>query len=403
MSDVVITGIGIVSPIGNNIVDFKNSLYRGLSGAAKIDRFDPGQLPTRIGMQVKNFDADFRDIKISFAMEAAKQAMEDSFGKELIGIPKDSRLSIGIGLELFSIPDLIALKNQTLTVDDQKSMTFLNTPSDICCHLISKKYQLSKSPLIHISACAAGTDAIGSAYKQIKRKKAKMVLAGGTDSMINPMGLAGFSRIGAMTKKNKSPLIASRPFDKDRDGFVLGEGAAFLVLENKEHALNRGANILGIIAGHGNSLDAHSISDPHPQGKGAIACMQRALKDSNLKLEQIDAISCHGTGTPKNDPAEAIAIRSLFKNSWKNLPVLATKSLTGHCISAAGAIETIASIIAINEGKLHRTINLDNIDTDCELDHIIDQNREKEIQYIIKNSFGFGGQNASLIIGKYIP
>lgn len=401
MSNVVITGMGIMSPIGNNIMDFKNSLYKGLSGADKINRFDPGELPTKIGMQVKDFKSDFRDIKIAFALEAAKQAMVQAFGSDLKNIPLESRLSIGIGLELFSIPDLIKLKNETLTQKEKQSMTFLNTPSDICCHLISKEYGFSKSPLIHISACAAGSDAIGSAYQQIKRKKSKVVLAGGTDSMINPMGLAGFCRIGAMTKKNETPLQASRPFDSARDGFVLGEGAAFLVLEDEEYAKARGANILGLIAGYGNSLDAHSISDPHPEGKGAIACMKRALKEANLAPEEINAVSCHGTGTPKNDPAEASAIRELFKNNWQNLPVFATKSLTGHCISAAGAIETIASIISINENKVHRTLNLENIDTKCELDHVIGQNRELELNYIIKNSFGFGGQNASLIIGRY--
>jgi 3-oxoacyl-(acyl-carrier-protein) synthase len=401
MNNAVVTGLGVVSPIGSDLKTFEDNLYLGASGAKTIDRFPPAALPTKIGMQVPDFKSDFRDVKISYALDAAHQAMNDSFGDDINSIPNESRLSIGIGLELFSVEDLIALKNETISEEEKNSLTFLNTPSDLCCHLISKKYHLNLSPLIHISACAAGSDAIGSGLLQIRRKKSKVVLAGGTDSMINPMGLAGFCRIGAMTKKNETPLLASRPFDRDRDGFVLGEGAAFIVLEDEEHAIKRGAHIYAKISGQGNSLDAYSISDPHPEGKGAVRCMSRALEDAGLKPEDIDAVSCHGTGTPKNDPAEASAIRSLFKNNWQDLPIFATKSLIGHCISAAGAIETVASVIALKRQELHRTLNLENIDTLCELDHIIDKNRKKEINHIIKNSFGFGGQNASLIISRF--
>lgn len=395
--------MGVISPIGNTIEEYKTSLFANISGADLIDRFPPCSLPTRVGMQVKNFEAEFRDIKISFALEAAKQAMTQAYGDSIKDIPQDARLSVGIGLELFSMEDLIKVKNGNETAQEAQSLTFLNTPSDICCHLISKEYGLKKSPLIHISACAASSDAIGSAFLQIKRGHSKMVLAGGTDSMINPMGLAGFCRIGAMTKKNETPKQASSPFDLNRDGFVLGEGAAFLVLEEEEYAKARGAKILGRICGYGNSLDAHSISDPHPQGRGAQDCMRRALDEAGLKPQDINAVSCHGTGTPKNDPAESSAIRAIFSEQdyWKHLPIMATKSLIGHCISAAGALETVATIISIKESKLHYTQNLNHIDPECELDHIQNKNREIELQYVIKNSFGFGGQNASLIIGKY--
>lgn len=401
MSRVVVTGMGIVSPIGNSIGDFENSIFNGISGAGLINRFNPCELPTRIGMQVKSFNADFRDVKISYALDAASQAMNQAFGNDVKDLPENTRLSIGIGLELFSMNDLVNLYNKNTNAHDLKSMTFLNTPSDICCHLISRKYGFSASPLIHISACAAGSDAIGSAYLQIKRKKSKVMLAGGTDSMINQMGIAGFCRIGAMTKKNETPLQASRPFDKDRDGFVIGEGAGFLVLEDEEYAKARGAKILGRISGYGNSLDAYSISDPHPMGHGAVSCMQRALKDANLDSSEIDAVSCHGTGTPKNDPAEATAIRTVFENEWQSMPVMATKSLTGHLISAAGAVEVIASLLSIKNNIIHKTLNLECVDVNCELDHVIGENRKKELNHIIKNSFGFGGQNASLIVSRY--
>ena len=277
MGSVVVTGLGVVSPIGNDVSHFEEALFKGQTGANRIKHFDPGELPTKIAMEVKNFNPEFHDIKISYALDAAMQAMEESFGSDLSSVPNEARLSIGIGLELFSVKDLIALKNKTASKKELNSLTFLNTPSDICSHLISQKYNFHQSPLIHISACAASSDAIGSGYLQIKRNKAKVILAGGTDSMINPMGVAGFCRIDAMSKKNDRPSEASRPFDRDRDGFVLGEGAAFLVLEDEEHAKNRGVKILARISGYGNSLDAYSISSPQPDGEGAISSMSRAL------------------------------------------------------------------------------------------------------------------------------
>lgn len=398
MSKVVVTGMGIVSPIGNRIETFLASLKNSQNGAGHVTRFETCELPTKIVCEVKDFNSDFRDVKISFAQEAARQAIKHA---NIEVMPNNSRLSIGIGLELFSMEDLVKVHRKLATDSDHKNMTFLNTPSDICCHLISKEHALSQSPLIHISACAAGSDAIGSAFLKIKRGQSDLILAGGTDSMINPMGLAGFCRIGAMTKKNDTPFLASNPFDKRRDGFLLGEGAGFLVLESLEHAQKRGAKILAEISGYGNSLDAYSISDPHPKGEGAIKCMERALKSAKLSPNDIDAISAHATGTPKNDPAESAAIRSVFKNNWQDIPVMATKSMIGHLISAAGAVETITSVLSLQNNFLHKTLNLEQIDSECELKHIIDSNQSFNGDHIIKNSFGFGGQNASLIISRY--
>ena len=225
-----------------------------------------------------------------------------------------------------------------------------------------------------------------------------MALAGGTDSMINPMGVGGFCRIGAMTTKNSTPHLASRPFDKSRDGFVLGEGAGFLVLEEEEFARKRGAKIVGRILGYGNSLDAYSVSDPHPQGEGAIKSMHRALQSAHLCPADISAISVHGTGTAKNDPAEAAAIRTLFKEDYKRIPAFATKSMTGHLISAAGAVESIATFLSLQRQQLHPTINLQEVADGCELNHVIGKSKNCSLKYILKNSFGFGGQNASLVL-----
>jgi len=399
---VVVTGIGVVTPIGNNSDEFCQGLFSMKSGAGPIKRFDPAELPTRIACEVKGVEGEFRDVKITFALKAAREAVKQAFPNGKVPANSDSILSMGIGLELFSVDDLITLHNQGYdNVADANSLTFLNTPSDICAHLICQEAGINHSPLLHISACAAGTDAIGTAYLKIKSGKTKVALAGGTDSMINPMGIAGFCRITAMTTKNDTPQTASMPFDEERDGFVIGEGAGFLVLENETHAKQRGAQILGFIAGYGNSLDAYSISDPHPEGAGALKSMGRALSAAGLRPQDISAINAHGTGTPKNDPAEAQAIRSLLGLRYKEVPVFATKSLIGHGISSAGAVETVACILSFQENKLHATKNLKKVAPGCELHHIFNNPIAFHGNYILKNSFGFGGQNGSLVVGRW--
>ena len=402
-NDIVVTGMGIVSPIGNDLNSFKEHLFALKSGAEQITRFKTFELPTKIACEVKNFPSTFRDIKIDFALSAAEQAIQDSKIHIDSLKTKKTALSIGIGLEVFALEDVIHLKNNPdLDCSDKNKLHLLNTPSDLCCHLISKKYNFNQAPLIHISACAAGSDAIGSAYLQLKLGEADFVLAGGTDSMINPMGIAGFSRISAMTTKNETPSLASQPFNKNRDGFVIGEGSGFITMERYSDARARGAKILAQISGYGNSLDAYSPSDPHPKGAGALLAMKRALKSASLDASELSAVSAHATGTPKNDPAESAAIKSLLGANYKNIPVMATKSLIGHGISAAGAMETIAAIICLQNNELHATKNLttNEIDPECDLSHIIGENKKIELKHILKNSFGFGGQNACLIISK---
>ena len=399
-SKVVVTGIGVISPIGNSINEFSDSLFSGKSGVDNITRFDTEGLDTCFAAEIKNHKSSFKDVKISYALDAAAQAMFQAFGKDINLTLKRTQLSIGIGLELFSLPDLIESrsKNYQEEKNHRDAMTFLNTPSDICAHQISHQYQFNHPPMIHISACAASTDAIGHAYEAIRSGRVDVALAGGTDSMINPMGLVGFSRIGALSKQNENPTAASKPFDKHRDGFVLGEGAGFLVLESEKSANDRNATILAEISGYGQSLDAYSVSDPRPDGSGATRAMKGAIKSANLTCDDISAVNAHGTSTPKNDPAEAKALQLLLGDRISSVPVSSTKSMIGHLISASGAVETIAVIESLQKQRMHATVNLDVVDESCQLHHIKHQSCATELKHVLKNSFGFGGKNACLII-----
>jgi 3-oxoacyl-[acyl-carrier-protein] synthase II len=269
----------------------------------------------------------------------------------------------------------------------------------MCVHLIARRYGLGAPPLIHVSACAAGTDALGSAFRMIASGRRRVMVAGGTDSMINPLGVAGFAALQATTLRNGEPERASRPFDRTRDGFVMGEGAAVLVLERLADARARGAPILATIAGYGSSFDAYKISDPHPEGRGAHAAMARALADAGIAADQIDAINAHGTGTPKNDPIETLAIKRLLGERASRVPVSATKSMIGHLISASGAVEAVAAIACMRRGFVHPTINLDHPDPACDLDYVREGARRHEQRYVLSTSYGFGGHNAAIVIG----
>jgi len=342
-----------------------------------------------------------KDRKVGFAIHAARAAIQDA---ETMREPLahhyeagSSGLSIGIGLELFSMPDMIRhLKGEK--PNDGEAMEFVQTPSDICVPRICKEHGLQAPPLISISACSASTDAIGTAFRMIRDERRSWMLAGGTDSMINPMGVGGFCRIQAMTQRNEDPAKASRPFDRDRDGFLLGEGAAILVLEPWNDAIARGARIYAEVAGYGTSFDAHGISEPHPEGDGAALAMQRALKDGDVSPQMISYINAHGTSTPKNDPAEAKAIRRVFGRSTDTIPVSSTKSMIGHLISAAGAMETAATILCARSGFIHPTTNLENPDPECRLNFVRESALQCEVRYFLKNSFAFGGQNSTLVI-----
>jgi 3-oxoacyl-[acyl-carrier-protein] synthase II len=399
---VVVTGMGVVSPIGNSVATFTASLLAGTSGVGPITLFDPATLSTRIAAEVKWDGPPPVDRKIGFALAAAEQACLDaqSCGSGPIG---DGGLSLGVGLELFRMDDLVASRRPGFALPQALAdrLTFLQTPSDLAVHAISRRHGLRTPPLTHVSACAAGTDAIGAAFRLIASGRRRWMLAGGSDSMINPLGVAGFCAVRATTTSNAFPARASRPFDRERNGFVLGEGAGLLVLETLDDARARGARIAAEVVGYGNSFDAYGISEPHPDGRGAYQAMAAALADAGVDASVVDCINAHGTSTRKNDPVETAAIKRLLGPRAHAVPVCATKSMIGHLISAAGAVEAIAAIAGMRAGWAHPTINLDDPDPACDLDYVAHKARRLRQRYVLSNSFGFGGQNAALLLKAF--
>jgi 3-oxoacyl-[acyl-carrier-protein] synthase II len=402
---VVVTGMGVVAPIADSVEAFAESLLAGVSGVRAISVFDPGELPTRIAAESRlPENAPFGDRKIAFALEAARQAYAAATER---GTPPGGRTggseagaSMGVGLELFSMDDLAASRRPGFALPDalHERLRFMQTPSELCVHLMAQTFGLGKPPLVHVSACAAGTDAIGAAFRQVASGRRRWAFAGGTDSMLNPLGVAGFCALGATSTRNHDPSRASRPFDRTRDGFVMGEGAGVLVLERLDDALDRGAEIHAEIAGYGTSFDAHGISEPHPEGRGALQAMERALADARIGPAAIDAVNAHGTGTPKNDPAETLALKRLLGERAPRVPISSTKSMIGHLISASGAVEAIAAIVCMQRDKVHPTINLEEPDPLCDLDYVPHLARPRRQEYILSSSFGFGGHNASIVL-----
>ncbi len=408
MNRVAVTGMGVITPLGNQLEVFRDNLLAGRSGIGPLSLFPAGSLPSRIVGECDIEEAGpYKDRKINFALQAAQSALEQA---NLHGTAagdvyptKQRALGLGTGLELFDMKDLVSFTREEHSSGDtgQPSIDFLQTPADWCAHLLVKQFLLSSPPAIHISACAAGADAIGHAFLRIRRGEISMALAGGTDSMLNPMGLGGFCKLDALSTRNHEPAKASRPFDSDRDGFVLAEGAGMVVLENLEQAQRRGACIYAEITGYGNSFDAYAVSEPHPEGRGAVQAMERAVAMAGIQARDISYINAHGTSTPKNDPVETLAIKKLLGDDAYKVPISSTKSMTGHLISAAGAVEAIAAITCANAGYVHPTINLDNPDPACDLDYVPHTARRHKVTHFLCNSFAFGGQNTALVFRNW--
>ena len=400
---VVITGMGVISPIGNNLDDFWSNLKSGYNGIDKITLFDTDKFDVKIaGESLINLGAFFDRKELNkldrfsaFALLAADQAIQQSdimnyqFLEDRIGVIVGSGIG---GIETFENQHKKLLKNPRFV-----SPFFIPSMiSNIASGHISIKYGFKGINYGIVSACATSNHAFGDAFKMIQSNLADVIIAGGSEAAITEMSIAGFSNMKALSK-NPDKNSASRPFDKNRDGFVMGEGAGILVLENFEHATKRGANIIGEIVGYGATADAYHITSPDPEGKGAEKAILNAILDSNIDKNEIQYINAHGTSTPYNDRVETKVIKNIFKELATDLFITSTKSMTGHLLGAAGGIEAIATLLSIKNNYIPPTINYTNFDLDCNLNYVPNQGISKKINYALSNSFGFGGHNSVII------
>ena len=411
---VVVTGLGAITPIGNTVKDFWEGLVSGKNGAGEITRFDSALYKTHFACEVKGYNPDdFFDKKTArkydlfaqFDIVAADEAIADS------GITPENTDYDDVGVLLTSGIGGVShffneMKEFFLNGDGTPRFSpFLITKmiANMPGGVVSIKYGFRGPNFATVSACASSAHAVMSAFDLIRYGKSKVVIAGGAGAAIGECGIGGFNAMKALSTRNDDPLTASRPFDLNRDGFVMGEGAGSLVLEEYEHAVARGAKIYAEVVGAGASADAYHITAPHPDGKGGILSMQRALDDAGLAPEAIDHINTHGTSTPVGDVAEPIAIKAVFGEHAYDISINSTKSMTGHLLGGAGAIEAVASILALKHGIIPPTINHfdDDPQIDNRLDFTFNKARHREIHYALSNSFGFGGQNATLIFKKY--
>jgi beta-ketoacyl-acyl-carrier-protein synthase II len=416
---VAITGLGAVSPLGNDVESTWSNLMVGQSGIAPITHFDAKSFPTYIAAEVKNFQprpalinkqSRFALSFTHYALEAAQQAFEDA--AIFPNAQTSSRWGVVTGSGMMTAEfDYLSRFQQTCategeidwhklydhTQDFYKLVDFGKTTSNSGLSLLIQQFGITGYATSVHTACASGGQALGLAMQVIRRGEADFMLAGGFDSMINPLGLSSFCLLGALSTYNDTPTSASRPFDGTRNGFVLGEGAAFLILEDWDTAKARGAHIYAELAGEGNSLSSYRITDSHPNGDGAIQAIERALADANIKAAEVDYINAHGTSTKMNDLSETNAIKAVFGERAKQLPASSTKSQTGHLIAAAGALEAVLSVKAIEKAQIPKTANLKTPDAECDLDYVTDGPREKSLGVVLSNSFGFGGSNSCLL------
>ncbi|SHD75510.1 beta-ketoacyl-ACP synthase II [Schnuerera ultunensis] len=411
MKRVVITGLGAVTPIGIGRDKYWNSLFRGKSGIDYITRFDTEKYDTKIGAEIKDFSPeDFMDRKearrmdrfTQYAMAGTSLALEDGDIK-LEKLDRE-RIGVVIGSGIGGM-ETLEKEHSKLLERGPKRVSPLFIPmmiSNMAPGQISMVYGIKGPSFAITTACASSTHAIGESFRMIQRGIADLIITGGSEGAITPISLAGFNSMKALSTRNEEPTKASRPFDKERDGFVIGEGAGILILEELNHALDRGATIYGEIIGYGATSDAYHITAPDPEAGGAKRAMELALKDGKIHFSNIDYINAHGTSTYYNDKLETLAIKKAFKEHAYNLAISSTKSMTGHLLGAAGGIEAIATILAIKEGIIPPTINYENPDESCDLNYTPNTLIKRDIKYAISNSLGFGGHNASILLKKYM-
>ena len=407
---VVITGLGCISSLGMDVLDLWSNIAAGKSGIGRISRFDTEGFRTKIAAEVHNFDpvalfgsreARRMDRFSQFAVAAAQQAVEDALLK--IDETNQDRIGVVIGTAIGGIGTLLEQVRVYAERGPSKVSPFLvpmmlpdTGPGMVAIQLGARGPNLSV-----VTACATGTNSIGEAAEIIRRGKSDVIIAGGSESAIVPVAMAGLGVMGATSIRNDEPERASRPFDRERDGFVMGEGAGVCVLESLDYAQARGAKILAELTGYGSTCDAYHISAPSENGAGAARCMQIAVEDAGLNLNQIDYINAHGTATPLNDKSETEAIKSIFGDMAYQIPISSTKSMTGHLLGAAGALEAIICVKILQNQLLPPTINYEFPDPECDLDYVPNKARSHEVHHIMSNSFGFGGHNATIILSQF--
>jgi 3-oxoacyl-[acyl-carrier-protein] synthase II len=409
---VVITGLGVVTPLGNDLETFWNNLKNGVSGIRRLEAFDVSSYDCQIGGEVRDFDPKsfFKNPKdarrtdrfAQLAFAAAKMAVEDAG----IDLDKIDRNRFGV-IASSGIGGLETLETQykTLLTKGPSRVSAFTIPmliSNMASGFISMEFGLRGPNLCIVTACATSNNAIGESWRIIKFGDADIFLAGGSEASINAIGLAGFSAMKALSTRNDEPARASRPFDRDRDGFVMGEGAGIVVVEELEHAKARGAKIYCELAGYGLSSDAYHMTAPEPDGQGAASAMQMALEHAGVRPEQVDYVNAHATSTGLGDICETRAIKTVFGAHAKNgLSISSTKSMTGHLLGGAGAVEMAACALAMRDSVVPPTINLENPDLECDLDYTPNVSKEKKVRVAVNNSFGFGGHNATLVVTEF--
>lgn len=407
---VVITGLGCITPVGNGKEKFWNNIKSGVCGIDTVTRFDASTFQTQVAGEVKDFNGeDYINKKelrrldrfTQFAIASAKMAVEDS--KLDLEKVERNRMGVIIGSGIGGV-ETIEEQHKILLNKGNKRVSPFFVPmmiGNMAAGQVSI-YLGAKGPNTNVcTACASGTHSIGDAFKIIQRGDADIMVAGGSEAPVTALAFSGFCNMKAMSTRNDDPKTSSRPFDKDRDGFVMGEGAGILILEELDHAIKRNAKIYAEVVGYGLTADAYHMTTPAEGGEGATRAMQMALQDGNVPLDEVDYINAHGTSTPYNDRLETQAIKNIFKDKAYDICVSSTKSMTGHLLGAAGAVEAVICAMSINDSFIPPTINVQNVDEELDLDYVLDKGREKEVRYAVSNSLGFGGHNATLVLKKY--
>jgi 3-oxoacyl-[acyl-carrier-protein] synthase II len=405
----VVTGMGVVTPLGCKLDDYWNGLLAGKSGVRTVTRFNIDDYPTKIAGEVQGFDPSSvidkkelrrMDLAEQYALVASDEAVKDS-GLDLAGVDLD-RCGVVIGSGIGGITTFEAQHSILMTSGPGRVSPFFIPMMiiDMCAGLVSIRFGFRGPNYATVSACASSAHAVLDAFRIIQRGEADVMITGGAEATITPTSMAGFCQARAMSTRNDAPEKASRPFDKGRDGFVMGEGSAILILESYEHAVKRGARIYAEVLGGGMTADAHHITAPHPEGIGARRAMTVAMNDAGISPNDVSYINTHGTATDLGDIAETRAIKTVFGDYAYKIPCNSTKSMTGHLLGSAGAAELVAVVKSIETGMLHPTINLDDPDPECDLDYVPNLKRACEVNYALSNSFGFGGHNVTVAVGK---